>query len=237
MELMIAGAKVRVDKQGRYSMNDLHKAAVAEGHDYKRTQVEHFMRNESTQKLVAELRENGELEFDPCVSSTGRYGGTWVSKELVYAYAMWISAEFMLRVIRAYDALVEGRLGDAQRIAARQQARLEAPDLTDAIKHRREIQGKPVAHYHFSNEFDLVNRVALGKSAKEFRIAHGIGKDDPIRDHLTNLEIRCVQSLQRANTTMIDMGLDYEKRKTELHKIYVTRHAAGLLAEVKRIES
>ena len=50
------------------------------------------------------------------------------------------------------------------------------------------------------------------------------------------MEIRCVQSLQRANTTMIDMGLPFEQRKIELHKIYVTRHAAGLLAEVKRIE-
>jgi len=237
MNLTIAGAKVRMDANGRYSMNDLHKAAVAQGHDYKRTQTEHFMRNESTQALINEICKNGELEIDPCVSTAGRYGGTWVSKEIVYAYAMWISPSFHLRVIRAYDALVEGRLEDAQRIAARQSARLEAPELTDAIKHRREVQGKAVAHYHFSNEFDLVNRVALGKSAKEFRVAHGLGADDPIRDHLTKLEIACVQALQRANTTMIDMGLDYEKRKVELHKIYVTRHSAGLLAEVKRIEA
>lgn len=234
-ELSIAGAKIRVDKNGRYSMNDLHKAAVAEGHDYKRTQVEHFMRNDSTQALVSELRKNGELESDPCVSSTGRYGGTWVSKEIVYAYAMWISAEFMLRVIRAYDALVEGRIDDAQRIASRNTARLEAPYLTDAIKHRREIQGKEVAHYHFSNEFDLINRVALGQSAKQYRAAHGLGKDEPIRDHLTPMEIRCIEHLQRANATMIDLGYDFEKRKVDLHRLYVTRHAAALMAEVERI--
>ncbi len=235
MQLTIAGAKIRMDKDGRYSMNDLHKAAVAEGHDYKRTQVEHFMRNESTQKLITELRENGELEFDPCVSSTGRYGGTWVSKEVVYAYAMWISAEFMLRVIRAYDALVNGRLEDAARIASRNAARLEAPYLTDAIKHRREIQGKEVAHYHFSNEFDLINRVALGLSAKQYRAEHGLSKDEPIRDHLTPMEIRCIEHLQRANATMIDLGFDFEKRKADLHRLYVTRHAAGLMAEVERI--
>lgn len=229
MQLIIAGAKVRMDSDGRYSLNDLHKASGGE----RKNEPSEWLSNKQTKELVASLETTGI----PVVKKEGRGGGTFVCKEMVYAYAMWISAEFMLGVIRAYDALVEGRLNDASRIASRQQACLEAPDLTDAIKHRREAQGKAIAHYHFSNEFDLVNRVALGKSAKEFRIAHGIGKDDPIRDHLTTLEIKCVQALQRANTTMIDMGLDYEKRKIELHKIYVTRHAVGLLAEVKRIEA
>lgn len=227
--IIIVDAKIRMDSNGRYSLNDLHKASGGE----RRHEPSFFLANQQTQELIALLKTTG----NPVVKKEGRGGGTFVPKQVVYSYAMWISPEFNKRVLDAYDALVEGRIEDAKRLADRQQARLEAPDLTDAVKHRREVQGKAVAHYHFSNEFDLVNRVALGKSAKEFRLAHGIGPDAPIRDHLSALEIRCVQSLQRANTTMIDMGMDFEQRKIAMHKIYVTRHAAGLLAEVKRLES
>ena len=88
----------------------------------------------------------------------------------------------------------------------------------------------------FSNEFDLINKIALGVNAKQYRIDNGLNPSDHIRDTLSALEIACIEHLQRANTTMIEIGMDYKKRKSELAKIYTQQHSRGLIDEVKRLE-
>ncbi len=95
--LTISDISVRQDADGRYSLNDLHKAA---GEDLKH-RPQYWLANQQTKDLIAEL-EN-EIAGIPAIRSKTKIG-TYVVKELVYAYAMWISASFSLKVIRAYDA-------------------------------------------------------------------------------------------------------------------------------------
>lgn len=230
----ICGVKIRQDDEGRYSLNDLEKTAKADG-----------VNKDIRPNEWLSLQATGEIEgflitenpgFKPIAAKPGRYGGTYVTRELIYSYAMWISPAFHLHVIRTFDAVVVGHIQLVEGKQARDRARLEAPALTDAIKHGRLAAGKETKHYHFSNEFDLINRIALGMPSKAYRAAHCISPTDSIRDHLTPCEIRCIEHLQRVNASLIDVGMDFESRKQKLSQIYIQRHSRALLSEIKRLE-
>lgn len=95
-QISIDGTHIRTDASGRYSLNDLHRAAGGE----KRHGPGYWMESQQTKDLIAELADTGN---PVSVIRGGRNQGTYVVKELVYAYAMWISARFHLHVIRTFD--------------------------------------------------------------------------------------------------------------------------------------
>jgi len=94
--LTILSKPIRL-QDGRYLLNDLHKAA---GNQSKH-RPSYFLAGQQIQELIAELEKDGI----PAIYKKQRIG-TYACKELVYAYAMWISPKFHLHVIRAFDAMV-----------------------------------------------------------------------------------------------------------------------------------
>lgn len=108
---------IHTDPEGRFSLNDLHKAAGGNPNH----RPGEFLRNQQAQELVAELTDAGNPASPIESIKGGTKQGTYVCKELVYAYAMWISAKFHLQVIRAFDALVTGDVEKAKQVAGNRQ--------------------------------------------------------------------------------------------------------------------
>lgn len=98
--LTVANTSIRQDAAGRFLLNDLHRAAGGE----QRHTPGRFTITQGFKELAAEL--SAQADGGPPAVESQAGVGTYVRKELVYAYAMWISAAFNLKVIRAYDALV-----------------------------------------------------------------------------------------------------------------------------------
>jgi len=83
---------------GLYSLNDLHHAA---GRESKHKPSE-WLRNSQTQELVQEIGKAGIPAL--AVQRGGTAPGTYACRELVIAYAAWISPAFHLKVLRTFLA-------------------------------------------------------------------------------------------------------------------------------------
>ncbi|MDC5842217.1 KilA-N domain-containing protein [Vibrio europaeus] len=83
------------------SLNDLHKAS---GRAPKH-QPALFMQNQQTKALIYEIEGDLGIPRSVLTQRGGANRGTWVCKELVYSYAMWISPKFHLKVIRAFESI------------------------------------------------------------------------------------------------------------------------------------
>lgn len=97
---------VRTDEEGRYCLNDIQKA-VTVGMNPRTVEVYEYLRRPETIELIAEIENTGNSKIKAVVSHRGRNGGTYVVKELVYSYAMWISPAFHLKVIQTFRRLNE----------------------------------------------------------------------------------------------------------------------------------
>lgn len=91
-------------------------------------------------------------------------------------------------------------------------ARQEFPLLTSNIKLLHE-NPKP---YHFSNECDMLNRIVVGMTAKQFRTANGIEKGKSIRPYLSDEQITMLDTLQKVDVGLLVAVPDYEQRKRHL---------------------
>lgn len=235
--LTLTTITIRQDAEGRYCLNDLHKASGGE----EKNKPKFWLENKQTQELVQELTEGGNppsVNNQPIsVIRGGKNQGTFVAKELVYAYAMWISPRFHLQVIRAYDELVNQKVTLASKLPVRHDARVEYKPMQEALRQSRDELGKETKHFHYSNEADMLNRIILGMTSKQYREHHQLLEGRSIRDILTVTELAAFADLERANKTFLDMGYSFEERKEKLSHLFNRKHLKALIEEVHLLES
>lgn len=109
--------------------------------------------------------------------------------------------------------------------------------MTNAIQTKLLDEGKEIKFYHYSNEADLINRIALGYTASGFRKQNSIPETDSIRDYLTTEQAKCLLSLQRANTVYIEEGLGFEDRKVRLSSLYNVKFKNKLIQEIHKLQA
>lgn len=140
---------------GLFSLNDLHQAAG--GEDKHRPTL--FLRLDQAQALIAELKSENMPTVETVIGK-GKAQGTYACRELVIAYAAWISAAFHLKVIRVFLAVAAPQatpytvqpsdtLSEAQQIALRALLESNVKRLPHAKQAGAMIKGWSKLKAHF----------------------------------------------------------------------------------------
>jgi hypothetical protein len=108
----IGEEEIAQDAHGRFCINALHRAAIGDGHNERTKEPGKFLASQHIVELIRALETDTQSVGIAPVETIrgGPRQGTYVLREIVYAYAMWISPAFHLKVIRAFDAVVTGRV-------------------------------------------------------------------------------------------------------------------------------
>ncbi|MEJ8678109.1 KilA-N domain-containing protein [Plesiomonas shigelloides] len=112
--VLINGVSVRIDEAGRYSLNDLHAAAVANGEATEAQRPSKFLRSAQVKRFINALKAKAQkraLEQNQPVRVVvgGDEPGVWGIELLAIRYAAWIKPEFEIEVYEVFRTAV--RLG------------------------------------------------------------------------------------------------------------------------------
>ncbi|EKS6455908.1 TPA: KilA-N domain-containing protein [Enterobacter cloacae] len=103
--VIVNGVSVRVDSEGRYNLNDLHSAAVANGEATENQRPSQFMRSRQVRNFVDTLTRVQKCTAVKTING-GLHHGVWALELVAIRYAAWLSAEFEIRVYQTFQALM-----------------------------------------------------------------------------------------------------------------------------------
>lgn len=157
-------------------------------------------------------------------AKAGRYGGTYAHKDIAFEFAMWISPEFKIYIVKEFQRLKT----EEQRLlgwsAKRELSKINYRIHTDAIRQNLiPAEVTPAqASIIYANEADVLNVAMFGVTAKQWREAHPELKGN-IRDYATINELICLSNMENLNAIFIEQGMTQSERLVKLNQIAINQ--------------
>ncbi|EHL2774524.1 KilA-N domain-containing protein [Salmonella enterica subsp. enterica serovar Hvittingfoss] len=111
----VNGLSVRVDEEGRYSLNDLHAAAVANGEATESQRPSNFTKSKSIKAFVRELTAATKIAALKTING-GANHGVWGLELVAIRYAAWLSAKFEIKVYQTFQMVMRNGIDAMSRL-------------------------------------------------------------------------------------------------------------------------
>lgn len=161
-------------------------------------------------------------------AKAGRYGGTYAHKDIAFEFAMWISPEFKIYIVKEFQRLKTEEQRALGWSARRELSKINYRIHTDAIKRNLIPVEVTIAQAAviYASEADVLNVAMFGMTARQWREAHPELKGN-IRDYATINELICLSNMENLNAVFIGQGISQSERLVRLNMIAI--HQMGIL--------
>jgi hypothetical protein len=149
------------------------------------------------------------------ISKSGKYGGTYAHRDIAMHFAMWVSPEFQLLIVKEFQRLKEQEAKlinhewDYRRFLSKVNYRIH----TDAVKEivipkygalTREQEG-----YIYANNAEMLNVAVFGMTSKEWKTKNPkvVLEGYNIRDVATIPQLTVLANIEAYHSTLIKQGL------------------------------
>lgn len=108
--VIVNGVSVRVDSEGRYSLNDLHAAAVLKGEATDSQRPGEFLKSNQIKRFGKALSDATNIASVKSIKG-GKEQGSWGLELIAIRYAAWLNPVFEIRVYNTFREAVLNGLG------------------------------------------------------------------------------------------------------------------------------
>ena len=179
------------------------------------------------------VQEFAERTNAICIKAkAGRYGGTYAHKDIAFEFAMWISAEFKIYIVKEFQRLkVEEQQQQLGWSAKRELAKINYRIHTDAIQNNLIPPAVSRAQMNiiYANEADVLNVALFGKTHQQWQRENPTLKGNQ-RDYATINQLICISNMENINAVMINDGIPQPQRLKRLNEIAI--HQMRVLSQV-----
>lgn len=166
------------------------------------------------------------------ISKAGRYGGTYAHKDIAFEFAMWISAEFKIYIVKEFQRLKAKEQELVGWSAKRELAKIDYRIHTDAIKENLipATVSRSQMNIIYASEADVLNVALFGMTHQQWQAANPTLKGNQ-RDYATINQLICISNMENINAVMINDGIPQPQRLKKLNEIAIQQ--MRILSEVE----
>jgi hypothetical protein len=163
---------------------------------------------------------------------SGRHGGgTFAHKDIAFEFAMWISPEFKLYLIKEFQRLKNEEFSNknlewnVKRMLTKINYKIHTNSIKENIIIPNKISPKD-SNIIYANEADVLNMALFGCTAKDWKL-NNKDVEGNMRDYADITQLICLSNLEVLNSEFIKNNLSQKERLIKLNDIAISQ--MGLL--------